>query len=122
MNRSSVKIHAPTLLLALMICILSSIPSLKQPDMGISMQDKLAHILEFGVFGFFLQRSACHLRGNRIRVYVIVFLIGSAYAGLDEIHQAFVAGRESEIGDFIADSAGILISQIFFFVLKRPEY
>ena len=112
-------IHGPTVVWALLIFILSSIPSLKTPEVGISMQDKLAHVIEFGVLGFFLQKSLNHIYGSSSRIYLFVFLIGSAYAGLDEIHQSFVDGREAEVSDFIANSVGIVLSQSIFWMVSR---
>lgn len=117
--KNFVKIHCPTLFMALLIFILSSIPSLKPPSLGFSFQDKLAHFLEFGIFGFFLQRSFNYLFANRFKVYCLVFLIGSAYGALDEIHQLFVSGREATVEDFIADTIGVIVSQILFWTGER---
>lgn len=118
MNRF-VKVHGPTLLCAFLIFLFSSIPFLEAPDMGFSSQDKLAHILEFGIFGFFLQRSFHHLSGERFEGYLLAFAIGTAYGGLDEIHQSFVEGREAGFGDFLADTTGIVLSQITFWIARR---
>lgn len=117
--KSFVKVHGPTLFLALLIFTLSSIPSLKPPNLGFSFEDKVAHFLEYATFGFFLQRSFNYIFVNNPKVYWLVFLVGSAYGALDEIHQLFVTGREATVGDFIADTIGILVSQIFFWVGKR---
>ena len=106
--------HGPTIFWAALIFVLSSIPSLKPPELGISIEDKLGHMLEFGVFGYFLQRSFNYMYNNSLRVYLIVFFIGVAYGGLDEIHQSFVIGREATLGDFYADTAGIVLSQAIF--------
>jgi len=117
--KNFVKVHGPTLFMALLIFTFSSIPSLKPPNLGFSFEDKMAHFLEFGTFGFFLQRSFNYLFVNNSKVYSFVFLIGSAYGALDEIHQLFVSGREATVGDFIADTIGIIASQILFWVGKR---
>lgn len=114
-----VKVHGPTILWAVLIFVLSSIPSLRPPDIGFSLQDKLFHFLEFGVFGFFLQRSFAHVYGNRFRVYFIVLTVGAAYGALDEIHQSFVRGREAELFDFLADTTGIVFAQIVFWTVNR---
>jgi len=89
------------------------------PEVGFSMQDKLAHLIEFGILGFFLQRSFNHQYGKSFRITLCVFLAGTAYGGLDEVHQSFVSGREAGIGDFIADSMGILLSQIIFWIVYK---
>lgn len=114
-----VKVHGPTLLCAILIFIFSSIQFIEVPDMGFSFQDKLAHVLEFGIFGFFLQRSFHHLSGGRFKGYLLAFAIGTAYGGLDEIHQSFVEGREAGFMDFLADAIGIVLSQITFWIRRR---
>ena len=108
------KYYGPTLFWAILIFILSSIPSLKQPDMGFSMQDKLAHAAEFGIFGFLLQRSFSHAYGRYFKIFMIVLIVGIGYAGLDEIHQSFVRGRICSFRDFFADSIGMIIGQALF--------
>ena len=92
---------------------------MKLPETGFSLQDKLAHGVEFGVFGFFLLRSMNHLYGNEFKIYVFVFLVGTAYGALDEIHQMFVQGREASMGDFIADSAGIVLSLMISWISNK---
>ena len=118
MNRF-VKIHGPTIFWAVLIFVLSSFSSVEHPKIGFAVQDKVAHIMVFGVFGFLLQRSFYHVWGNGFRIYLLVFIVGVGYGGLDEIHQLFVEGRESSIGDFIADSAGIVLFQAVFWITSQ---
>jgi len=112
-------IHGPTIFWAALIFCLSSLPSLKLRDTGFSFQDKLAHGIEFGILGFFLLRSFNHLYGNEFKIYIFVFLVGTAYGGLDEIHQMFVQGREASMWDFIADSTGIVLSLMIFWISNK---
>ena len=117
-----IKSHGPALFWAILIFILSSIPSLKTPDVGLSWQDKGAHVLEFGIFGFFLQRSFRTFFNEGIRVHVFVLIVGVLYGGLDELHQLFVEGRQASVEDFLADSIGIFLSQVFCWIGKRNYY
>ena len=110
--------HAPTIVWGILIFVVSSIPSLKTPDLGFNFQDKLAHAFEFGIFGFFLSRSTFRLWGNRIWVVILTVMVGLIYGGLDEIHQSFVPGREAAIDDFFADSLGVIIALIIFWRKK----
>lgn len=112
-------IHGPAILWAMLIFILSSLPSLKPPNLGFSMQDKLSHLIEYGIFGVFLQRSFTSLYGNSLKSYLLAFLVGTAYAGLDEVHQTFVEGRSADFGDYCADTVGIVLSQLVFWRFKR---
>lgn len=113
--------HLPPILYAILIFILSSIPSLKTPDIGFSLQDKVSHMIEFGILGWLLQRSFLSIYGSRLKAYLFVLLIGTAYAGLDEAHQTLVDGRRAEIGDWIADTMGILIAQCMFWIVRNRK-
>ena len=60
---------------------------------------KLAHFLEYAVLGALLARATDELPA---------FWLGVGYAVSDEIHQAFVPGREAAILDVAIDAAGVL--------------
>ncbi len=112
-------IHGPTIFIALLIFILSSIPRLIVPDMGFSLMDKFFHFLEFSIFGFFLQRSCGSLNINLNYRLIIVFIIGSLYGVLDEFHQSFIPGRIVSAGDMLADALGILFGQFIYYFKKK---
>ena len=61
--------------------------------------DKLVHLVEFALFMFL----AWHATGRHLLLALILTL---AFAGSDELHQAFVPTRNASILDFIADSVG----------------
>jgi len=48
-----------------------------------------------------------------------IFIIGSLYAASDEYHQSFVEGRFSEVSDFLADSAGVILGLGGFVIRKK---
>ncbi|MFW6283145.1 MAG: VanZ family protein [Minisyncoccales bacterium] len=50
---------------------------------------------------------------------LIIISISLIYAALDEIHQYFVPGRFATFNDFLIDSAGILISSLFYISIKN---
>ena len=113
--------HGPAVFWAILIFFVSSIPSLSGPDLGIALQDKWTHMIEFGIFGFLLQRSFVHIYGNRFQSYLLAFIIGAAYGGLDEIHQSFVDGREADLIDFYADTIGILGGLALYYLIKQRK-
>jgi len=43
------------------------------------------------------------------------------YGGSDEVHQLFVPGRDCNLYDFVADTIGVLASQIFVRALRRRK-
>lgn len=118
MNRE-LSIHGATFLWAALIFIFSSIPYLHPPDFIFSIKDVWVHGIEYGVFGYLLQRSARQLFGRYLWVYMLAMVVGIIYGGLDEVHQSFVDGRVSTWADFCADSIGVLFGTVFFVICKK---
>ena len=90
----------PVVLWAALIFTFSSIPGL---GTGLGTWDlvlrKLAHAAEFGVLGALLYRA--------LRREPLAILLGSAYAATDEVHQAFVSGRQGSPVDWLIDTVGV---------------
>src|SRR5258708_28754598 len=75
---------------------------------------KAAHITEFGVFSIAVFHGVRGGRyGWRPAWALITLLIAMTYAGLDEMHQAFVPLREARFRDVLIDSTGALLAQVF---------
>ena len=119
MKRTFWTVHGPVIGWAMLIFIASSIPSLQAPDLGFSPQDKVAHVIEYGIFGILLQRSLISIYGKKKRAYILCFLLGVGYGITDEVHQLFVEGREASIYDVIADSLGVLLGQLIYYFKHR---
>lgn len=80
-------------------------------DIPGGVSDKIAHAIEFGVLGALLWRAingSILARPDLRRVLAVVGAC-AGYAAFDEIHQAFVPGRESSLTDLAADVAGVLL-------------
>jgi VanZ family protein len=92
----------PVVVWAAVIFAFSSIPSLSS---GLGSWDtvlrKGAHVTEYAVLGALLLRAL----GRAMPT----FLAGVAYAGTDELHQHFVAGRHASPLDVGIDAAGIAL-------------
>ena len=73
-------------------------------------QDKLFHMMAFGVLGFlFMGAMKTTTSGYRIgQVWLVVILV-VLYGLLDEFHQYFVPGRTVEFYDALADATGALL-------------
>jgi VanZ family protein len=85
-----------------------------QPGRDVPMlfqgQDKLMHLVIFGILGFLLTgavRAARH--GYRARPFWFVVALVMFYGIADEFHQLFVPGRSADIYDMLADSVGGLL-------------
>ena len=91
----------PVVLWAALIFTFSSIPSL---GTGLGTWDlvlrKLGHAVEFAVLGALLYRA--------LRREPLAILLGSAYAVTDEVHQAFVSGRQASPVDWLIDTLGVI--------------
>ena len=76
---------------------------------------KPAHVLVFGVLGFFFSRSFRPQDENLsfTRVLLVTLMV-AVYGGFDEAHQMFVPGREASLGDLAADTVGGFLAGIFF--------
>ena len=81
---------------------------------------KTAHATEYAVLGILLGLSmgdfteeAYYKRQYR------PYLVGTLYAGTDEIHQLFVPGRAGLFTDVMIDSAGVLAGLLLLCVLKK---
>jgi VanZ family protein len=78
----------------------------------ILLQDKLLHGVEYAVLGGLLVR-ALRLAGLRPGVALVAaVVIASAYGATDELHQAFVPGRSSEVADWLADTLGATVGAV----------
>ena len=78
-----------------------------------AMQDKAIHFMEYGVLSllFFisLRKSA---PGYNIKAAAVLAIIFSGLYGIsDEVHQYFVPGRESSIGDVTSNFIGAVVFQ-----------
>lgn len=112
-----------TLVYAILILIVSSIPNLKTPQLGFENQDKLYHFIEYSIFSVLLFFTLLNSNKNFLRknVLLISILIGASFGILDELHQKFIPGRTADILDFTADFVGITIIQIVFWIYYRRK-
>ena len=89
---------------AVAILMVSSLPS---PSLGPTLFpgcDKVAHFIEYLIFGLALRYWA---RGS-----LAVGAVALGFAALDEIHQRFIPGREMSFWDFTADAAGLAVGYL----------
>jgi VanZ family protein len=99
------------------IFYLSSQPGIDTPLL-FPGQDKLLHLIAFGLLGFlFMGAMKATRSGYRtMQVWIVVGLV-ALYGVLDEFHQYFVPGRSAEIYDALADAAGGLLGAWSMFYL-----
>jgi VanZ family protein len=100
----------PPLLLMGVIYVLSDQPSL---DSGLGLIDtvgrKLLHFGEYALLCVLWWRVFAHGMPPR-RAVLLAFLVASAYAATDELHQSFVEGRHGTPVDWAIDTAGAAVA------------
>lgn len=71
-------------------------------------RDKGVHVVEYAVLGWLCTRAACGTWPSRAtwRIGAFAFFVAALWGLTDEIHQAFVPGRVSELWDWAADCIG----------------
>lgn len=76
--------------------------------------DKLVHAVLYAGLGSVSLRAVVDRRWSRItaRRALDAVLIAVAYGAFDEFHQSFVAGRQSDLADLIADASGAVTSAV----------
>ncbi len=85
------------------------------PDTGLSYQDKIIHALAFGLIATLIQRAAGKSGAKPAIAFCIGLAAASTFGAIDEIHQSFTPGRESDMLDWLADTAGAALSAGLYF-------
>lgn len=114
--RARVLVWAPVALLLGYEFFLSAQSPGGLPAFGPSFprKDKLEHVVYFFLTGFFAVRAARFGEGwSRGRTAVFLVLLAFLWGCSDEIHQSFTPGRDVEIGDVLADTAGVALAVLF---------
>ena len=89
--------------LAVTVILASHRSSVAAP--AVNYFDKAAHFCVYGLLATLVQRA---LRGPRAG-WLAVLLV-SLFGVTDEVHQSFVPGRSSEVGDWLADTLGAALA------------
>lgn len=83
--------------------------------------DKIGHMILFGIVTFLVNGSMQAKGFRRKTSTVIGFMAGSSYAGIAEIIQIFVTGRNCSIYDFYAGSIGAAIALIVIYIRRTQK-
>lgn len=146
-TNSKIHIHAlVTVIIMIFIFVQSALPAdLSQRESGMIVSflskfmwtdlemlsfgvRKCAHFTEYTLLGWSIALTAAdyleRLRAEGRDVtsgaqFIAPWLIGTAYAVTDEIHQYFVPGRSCEVRDVVIDSCGVLVGALIVAKLAR---
>ncbi len=113
-GRARFLLWAPVLLLLAYETYLSAQSRLPTPGIDLPHLDKLEHLAYFFLTGLAAVRAARFgERWSRGKTSAFLVLSAVLWGCLDEIHQSFVPFRSVEIGDVVADTAGVALAVIF---------
>ena len=110
----------PALLYMLLIWALSSFPI--QLDFSrVPLRDKGVHFVEYGTLSVLLTHALSITAPQRraILTWGAAVVITLVWGATDEIHQAFVPGRFSDVGDLIADGCGAVAGSLAYLLVRR---
>jgi len=93
--------------------------SSRQITFDLSGNDKLIHLVEYTGMGFLLA-FGFEINFENLKQNLKGFLLIAPLTGaIDEIHQAYVPGRNASTADFIVDVIGCAIGLVFFLILVK---
>ncbi len=114
MNSSPKKLIliAPLIVYSIAIFTLSNFPQPEFIDLGFKFWDKLLHLKAFFIYGIFTLTAVIAIKQgiDDKNLMLVTLLIGILFGLSDEIHQYFVPGRDADIWDLAADTAGVALS------------
>lgn len=87
---------------------LSEETKLKLVEHGNPIIRKLAHFSIYALVGVWIMSFMSTFQTRLYKKWILSMLVGVSYAGLDEYHQGFVAGRGPSLIDVGIDSLGVL--------------
>ena len=118
-QKKFLKYWFPVILYSGIIFYVSSLPNLEIP-LVIAFSDKLAHAGEYAVLGFLVSRAlAATTRLSRKDIFLSAVALCVLYGTSDEFHQIFVPGRDSSLGDLLADGIGAAGAGYFYTAWNR---
>ena len=113
--RGRVLLWAPVALLLGYEFFLSAQSPGGMPELGpwFREKDKVEHAVYFFLTGLLAVRAARFgERWSRGKTAVFLILAGVLWGCSDEIHQSFTPDRDVEIGDVLADTAGVALAAV----------
>jgi VanZ family protein len=111
--RERLLLWAPVALLLAFEFWLSNLSPSRLPVFGpwFEGKDKVEHLAYFFLTGLCAVRAARFgERWGRAKTAVFLILTGLLWGCSDEIHQSYTPGRSVEIGDVLADTAGVALA------------
>ena len=100
---------------ALWAAVLFLLSELQLQGSGVGLPggaDKLVHGGLYFILGLALAWGK--VRTGFTGPAILLLVIGAGYGALDEWHQSFVPGRDVSVGDWMANSVGVMLGLVLF--------
>ena len=111
---------APAVVWVLALAGLSRMTGVPEPLQPFTiLSDKVIHFGLYSVLGVAL--GWARLASRRTPSHLFMVALGSLYGALDEYHQSFVPGRTPEVGDWVANTLGVLAGYALFTLVIAPR-
>ncbi len=91
------------------------------PELASRFSDKVLHGIEYGGLGLLVTLALLGSGFRARRALGIAVIAASLYAASDEVHQAFVPGRDADVRDWFADSVGAIVGAFVAFYPNRKR-
>mgnify|MGYP006304384101 CR=1 FL=1 len=111
----------PFILYMALIFYLSSIPQPPMPMSDVWNIDKVYHLIEYSIFSLLAFYAFVHAPFKIIseNAILLAILFTAFFGATDEIHQLYVEGRQSNITDWLFDTAGGFLGVFCALLLRR---
>ncbi len=98
----------------------NQLPEIRQEQIVEDIQFSVRKTAHFSVFASLgaLMLSAMYLTFNAKRLWFYTYIISTAYAVCDEIHQYFIPGRACMVGDMVLDSMGVMAGILLVMIIR----
>lgn len=106
------------ILYIILVIGISSVPGEHISDFKWLYEDKLLHAVEFMIFGILVTRVFVFKMAQRVKIFLIAFLIAGIFGALDETYQILIPGRESSYADWVADLVGAALGSLVYLQWK----
>ncbi len=103
-------VYFPLIIYWFLLFVATTLPGADLPKTGVS--DKIEHFTAYFILAVLFNLALMFQNKypkikKKAWLYTLIFIL--TYAGLDELHQLFVPGRDCDILDWLADSSGVLL-------------
>jgi VanZ family protein len=82
--------------------------------------DKVVHFMAYGLFAVLLSRDIAQVTGL-VRAALFAIVIAATFGAVDEWHQRFIPGRDTDLADWRTDVIGATGGALLFALYHRDR-